>query len=52
MLKEFVKDLDYAKNAVLGTILADGSLSKQRNGYKNSYLEITHTSKNLDYLKG
>lgn len=55
MLKEFVKDIDYAKNALLGTILADGSLGKirtnrSRNG-TNAGLEITHTSKNLDYLK-
>lgn len=43
------------KNALLGTIFADGSIGKQRtdgsrNG-TNGELEITHTSKNLDYLK-
>lgn len=55
MLKEFVLDEEYAKRALLGTILADGSLSKIRtNGSRNGTnadLEITHTSKNLDYLK-
>lgn len=43
------------KNALLGTIFADGSIGKKRtdgsrNG-TNGELEITHTSKNLDYLK-
>lgn len=43
------------KNALLGTIFADGSIGKirtdgSRNG-TNGELEITHTSKNLDYLK-
>lgn len=43
------------KNALLGTIFADGSIGKirtdgSRNG-TNGDLEITHTSKNLDYLK-
>lgn len=43
------------KCALLGTIFADGSIGKQRtdgsrNG-TNAELEITHTSKNLDYLK-
>lgn len=55
MLKEFVKNEDFAKCALLGTILADGSLGKIRtDGSKNGTnadLEITHTSKNLDYLK-
>lgn len=43
------------KNALLGTIFADGSIGKRRtDGSKNGTngeLEITHTSKNLDYLK-
>lgn len=43
------------KNALLGTIFADGSIGKvrtdgSRNG-TNGELEITHTSRNLDYLK-
>lgn len=43
------------KNALLGTIFADGSIGKKRtdgsrNG-TNGELEIIHTSKNLDYLK-
>ena len=46
---------EFIKNALLGSILADGSLGKQRtdgsrNG-TNADLEFTHTSKNLDYLK-
>ena len=53
MLKEFIKTEEEAKRALLGTIIADGSLCKARNkSYRNKcYLEITHTSKNLDYLK-
>ena len=47
--------VDEIKNALLGTIFADGSIGKvrtdgSRNG-TNGELEITHTSKNLDYLK-
>lgn len=53
MLKEFIKNEEYAKNALLGTIFADGSITKARKKsyIKKSYLEVTHTSKNLDYLK-
>lgn len=58
MLKEFVKNEEEAKIALLGTILADGSIQKEQHTssnnirYKNkTYVEITHTSKNLDYLK-
>lgn len=53
MLKEFIKNEEYAKNAILGTIFADGSITKARKKsyIKKSYLEVTHTSKNLDYLK-
>lgn len=53
MLKEFIKTEEEAKRALLGTIIADGSLCKARNkSYRSKcYLEITHTSKNLDYLK-
>lgn len=43
------------KNALLGTIFADGSINKSRTDSSrssaNGELEITHTSKNLDYLK-
>lgn len=48
-------DIAEIKNALLGTIFADGSIGKVRtDGSKNGTngeLEITHTSKNLDYLK-
>lgn len=54
-LSKFIKTEKDAKDAMIGTILCDGSLGKQRtdgsvNG-TNADLEITHTSKNLDYLK-
>lgn len=58
MLKEFVKNEEEAKIALLGTILADGSIQKERYTPSNNirykyktYVEITHTSKNLDYLR-
>ncbi len=54
MLKEFIKTKEEARRALLGTILADGSLCKARKSgsyKKKCYLEITHTSKNLDYLR-
>lgn len=53
MLKEFIKTQEEANNAILGTIIADGSLCKARKKayIDKCYLEITHTSKNLDYLK-
>lgn len=48
-------NIEDIKNALLGTIFADGSIGKKRtNGLRNGTngeLEITHTSKNLDYLK-
>lgn len=48
-------NIEDIKNALLGTIFADGSIGKRRtNGSRNGTngeLEITHTSKNLDYLK-
>lgn len=51
-LKNFVNNSKEAVYALLGTILADGHIAKKRRGYINkSYIEITHTSKNLDYLK-
>ena len=48
-------NIEDIKNALLGTIFADGSIGKSRtdgsrNG-TNGELEITHTSRNLDYLK-
>lgn len=51
-LNEFTEE--EVKNTLLGTIFADGSIGKQRtdgsrNG-TNADMEITHTSKNLDYL--
>lgn len=55
MLKEFINNIDEAKVALMGTILADGSLEKQRTSGNrskpNSCLEITHTSRSLDYLQ-
>lgn len=54
MLKEFIKTEEEARRVLLGTILADGSLCKARlsGSYnKKCYLEITHTSKNLDYIR-
>lgn len=48
------ENLEFIKDALLGTIIADGSIEKQRtSGVKgvNAPLEITHTSKNLDYIK-
>ena len=48
-------NIEDIKIALLGTIFADGSITKKRtDGSRNgagSNLEITHTSKNLDYLK-
>lgn len=48
-------NIDDIKNALLGTVFADGSIGKQRtdgsrNG-TNADFEVTHTSKNLDYLR-
>lgn len=52
-LKEILQTKEDYKNALIGTIFADGYIeAKRTKGDKcNSYLEITHTSKNLDYLK-
>lgn len=49
-LKEFVEDQYEAEKAMIGTILADGSISYSRRNSKGS-LEVTHTARNLDYLK-
>lgn len=59
MLKDFIIDQEYLKAALLGTIMADGYIGKARvvKGHKNpayqhkAPFEVTHTSKNLDYLK-
>ncbi len=58
MLKKFTHSIEEVKCALLGTILADGSIQKERftsakkPSYRlTTYVEITHTSKNLDYLK-
>ena len=53
MLKEFTENKEILINSLLGTIFADGSICKARNkSYKDkAYLEITHPSKNLDYLE-
>lgn len=53
MLNEFIKTKEEAWNALLGTVIADGSIAKARGKsyHTKTYLEITHTSKNLDYLK-
>lgn len=53
MLKEFITNIEYVRNALMGTILADGSIQKERpsNYHDKTYVEITHTTKNLDYLK-
>lgn len=50
-LKKFINNTEDIQNAILGTIFADGYISKKRTNNGNSNLEITHTSKNLDYLK-
>lgn len=56
-LKEFINTEDKVKRALLGSILADGSIQKQRKSGKQktktnyAYLEISHTARNLDYLK-
>lgn len=55
LIDKFIKTEEDAKIALLGTILADGSIGRQRTGGSrngtNADLEITHTSKNLDYIK-
>lgn len=47
--------IEELKNSLLGTIFADGYISSLRtSGSKNgtnASFEVTHTSKNLDYLK-
>lgn len=50
-LKEIFKNETEIKSALLGTILADGSISKQQTPKGRSSCEITHTNKNMDYLQ-
>ena len=49
-LKEIIKTQIDAESAIIGTLIADGSISYSRRNSKGS-VEITHTSRNLDYLK-
>ena len=48
-------NIEDIKNALLGTIFADGSIGKSRTdgsrNETNGELEITYTSRNLDYLR-
>lgn len=48
-LNEFT--LEELRDGFLGTVLADGSVARIRNRYINSCFEVTHTSKNMDYLR-
>lgn len=50
-LKEIIKTDADLYGALIGTIFADGHISKIRNRYKNCCCEITHTEIHLDYLK-
>lgn len=53
MLKEFIESKEDARRALLGTILADGHIAqiKGKSYHTKTYVEIIHTSKNLDLLK-
>lgn len=51
LIKEFIKTENDAKSALIGTIFADGSIEKQRTPNGRASCEITHTAKNLDYLR-
>lgn len=42
---------DEIRSALIGTILADSSLTKNRKKACRAYLDVTHTAKALDYLK-
>lgn len=48
-LNEFTEE--ELRNGFLGTVFADGSIDKRKFKYKNAPFEVTHTSKNLDYLR-
>jgi len=48
---KFVKTSEDAKKALIGTIIADGYVEKQRTPNGRAMIEICHTSRNLDYLR-
>ena len=50
-LNEFIKNEKDAKSCLIGTIIADGSIEKQRTPNGRANCEITHTGRNIDYLK-
>lgn len=50
-LKNLFETEEEIKGALIGTIFADGSIEKQRTPKGRGSCEITHTSKNLDYLQ-
>lgn len=50
-LNKLFENTKEIENALLGTIFADGSLNKQVTPNGRASCEITHTSKNLDYLQ-
>jgi|GEM_PF-6395233 len=47
----FVNNEEDAKRALIGTLIADGHVEKQRTPNGRAMIEITHTARNLDYLK-
>ena len=49
-LKEIIKNEFDAESAIIGTLIADGSISYERRSSRGA-VEITHTARNLDYLK-
>ncbi len=49
-LKEIIQNENDAESAIIGTLIADGSISYERRSSKGS-VEITHTARNIDYLK-
>lgn len=50
-IKEFIHNDAELYGALIGTIFADGYISKIRNRYINSCCEFTHTEIHLDYVK-
>lgn len=51
ILKNLFKTEEEIKGALIGTIFADGSIEKKKTPNGRGSCEITHTSKNLDYLQ-
>ncbi len=49
-LKEIITNEIDAERAIIGTLIADGSIGYSRRN-SNGSVEITHTSRNLDYLR-